>query len=205
MTSLKGRPKVRGRSQGDQLSAARRCWRAQFLRCRSVGNVTTNLSCFSETDHLIIDFGKNTYEHRIEFGFDCVPAQFVREVVSSLLVEKNAFASVSKDVSTGDSLTVLTKGTGSEDAPFHQLKFARDKVILWCGWHTPYEHWQKWRSELLPDILAGLAKMPNEFVSAFVSQGISSVPFQRLKRAEVVPELEPIRQLYRRFLPPDLL
>src|SRR5207244_1828789 len=99
----------------------------------------------------------------------------------------------------------LTKGTGSEDAPFHQLKFARDKVILWCGWHTPYEHWQKWRSELLPDILAGLAKMPNEFVSAFVSQGISSVPFQRLKRAEVVPELEPIRQLYRRFLPPDLL
>ena len=150
-----------------------------------------------------VDFNKNTFQYEITFKFDCVSVDILRSAIDDLVLKRRLYASVSKDAATNQ--TILSKGNGTKDDPFLQLKFARDRIDLWAGFHVPYEAWQQWRQSMLTEVARFLTPIRLEFVSSLTEQIVLVVPQEKLKAEKEIPELQPILAFSRRFVPEHLL
>ena len=151
----------------------------------------------------IIDFGRNTYQHEIGFKFDCISPELVRDVVREMLVSKKQFSTVAKEGSTNQ--TYLTRGEGTESSPLFQVRIGSDKIVLWAGWYVPFEKWQEWRNAILLQLTRYVEPVPIEVVGALTSQYVFLVPSENLKQGDSIPELQPIREFYKRFIPRELI
>jgi hypothetical protein len=151
----------------------------------------------------VIDFGKNNYQCEIDFKFDCISPETVKQIVENLHISKRRFSAVSKDAAANQ--TILTQGTGNSDSPFFQVKIGPDKIIVWTGWHTPYEKWQQWRTSVFADLQMLTQGIPTKLVLACISRVIFTVPADKVNHVDQIPELGPVRSFYARFVPEELL
>lgn len=148
----------------------------------------------------IIDFGKNTYQYEIDFKFDCISPATIRRIVEALYISKNRFSAVSKDATTNQ--TVLTQGQGTPEFPVFELRIRGDKILLWTGWYVSYEKWQQWRSSIFEELQLLVS---SEMILACKSQYVFLIPGDKLKRGDEIPELAPVRAIYARGVPEELL
>jgi hypothetical protein len=149
----------------------------------------------------VIDFGKNTFQCEITFKFDCLSPDFFVNVAQSMQPPTPWHFGKDQQYSL-----IVTTGDGSETVPFFQVKFASDKIAMWCGWHVSYDSWKQWRTEVIANLTALSSNFPSQFVSHFVTQASITVPLARLKRAPGdLPELKPIFDFYRRYVPEPFL
>jgi len=150
----------------------------------------------------VLDFGSNNYQYQISFKFDCLSPDLIRGWVEDFLVGKRRFGNATKEVAT--NLTALTGGDGTANAPFFQMKAGPDRIILWVGWHYPYEQWQAWRTLLLSEVSVRLQTMPRELILNLSSQYSIGIPADKLKPNDQIPELEPALAFFRQFIPKEL-
>ena len=150
----------------------------------------------------VLDFGSNNYQYQIGFKFDCLSPDLIRSWVEVFLVGNMLFGNATKVA--GTNLTALTGGDGTANAPFCQMKAGADRIILWVGWHYPYEKWQAWRASLLSEVSVRLQTMPRELILNLSSQYSIGIPADKLKPNDQIPELEPVLAFFRRFIPKEL-
>jgi hypothetical protein len=151
----------------------------------------------------MFDFGKNTYQYEVGFKFDCISTQMVTDITLNTVPVGKHFGSVSKDPATNH--TVLSTGEGSEASPLFQLRLGSDKIILWGGWHVPLPIFQDWCGKLLVELAQYLRGIPVSFIGTLTTQYNFAVPSDRMIPAVNIPEVEPIRKFYLRFIPQELL
>lgn len=151
----------------------------------------------------IIDFGKNTYQYGIQFKFDCIQLDITTHLVEDFLIKKRHFSNVSKDANTNQ--TILARGDGTQKEPFYNLRVGKDVVILWAGWHVPYDKWIHWRNSISSEVTELFQKIPIEFIATLSSQSSFVIPENNFKRWEEVPALNGLFAFYKRFLPEDIL
>jgi hypothetical protein len=150
----------------------------------------------------VFDFQKNTYQFEINFRLDCLSTNTILGVVEHL-IKRKVFSSVLKG--EAGSQAVLRVGEGVEKSPYFQLTVGRGVILLSAGWYVSYERWQKWRNDMLTEVTAFLKDIPTEMVGVLTSQAALTVPNERVKDIDEIPELEPVLALYRRFVPRELL
>lgn len=148
-----------------------------------------------------VDFGKNIFQFEIGFKIDCISPDTIRAAGEHFVLKKKAFTSFGKDPQTSQSN--LTKGTGTEPDPIHQIRFSADKINMWVGWYTSYEEWQMLRNESIRE-LATLVTVPLGIIAYLGSQATMTIPNKNLKRVEEVSELESLVAFHRRYIPKEL-
>jgi len=151
----------------------------------------------------LIDFGGNTYQYRIDFKLETLSTGELRDLAKQLIVDKAVFEAVQEDEDTGD--TIFARGTGTREAPIYQLRTDYASVVLWTGWFVSYEDWQQWRTARLKDVAALLHSVPIDFVKRLSSQYAFLIPPDKVRAGKEVADLEPVRALYKRFVPEPLL
>ncbi len=151
----------------------------------------------------LIDFGGNTYQYRIDFRLETLSTRDVRDLAKQLVVDKAVFESVHEDEDTGD--IIFARGAGTKEAPVYQLRTDYTSVVLWTGWFVSYENWQQWRTERLKEVAAHLDNVPLQLVTSLSSQYAFLIPPDKVREGKDVPDFEPVRSLYRRFVPEPLL
>ncbi len=150
----------------------------------------------------MFDFAKNTHQCGLTFKFDALDVGTIRAIVDHLYLGKRLFETVGKV--EGGSNVALTRGDGSEKAPYYQLRFAANEIVLWTGWYVSYREWRAWRDNILDEIGAPLKVIQSELIGSMSSQALVVLPTDRLKEPSDVSELKPILELFRRFVPPEL-
>jgi hypothetical protein len=151
----------------------------------------------------VIDFGGNTYQYRIDFKLDTLSTEDVKDLAKLLVVDKAVFEAIQEDEDTGD--TVFARGAGTKEAPIYQLRTDYESVVLWTGWFVSYEDWQQWRTARLMEVAAQLRNVPTQLVKSLSSQYVFLIPPDRVREGKEVADFEPVRALYRRFVPEPLL
>ena len=151
----------------------------------------------------LIDFGGNTYQYRIDFKLETLSTGDVRDLAKQLVVDKAVFEGVQEDEDTGD--IIFVRGAGTKEAPIHQLRTDYASVVLWTGWFVSYEDWQQWRTARLTEVAAHLHNVPIQLVKSLSSQYAFLIPPDRVRDGKEVADFEPVRALYRRFVPESLM
>jgi hypothetical protein len=151
----------------------------------------------------IFYFGKNTQQCGLTFKFACLGPETITKLVQHFLLKHRTFETALKG-ETEDQV-ILSKGSGSTEDPYYQLRMSASEILLWAGWNVSYEAWQSWRDRVLSELFLLLENVPTEYFLAVTSQLASVVPPEKFRDIEKVPELEPLRSFFIRFIPKDLL
>lgn len=150
----------------------------------------------------IVDFGKNTYQHQIDFRFDCLTGDVTRRLVEHFLVRSKRFQSVSKPSGQGE--TLLATGSGKPDSPIFQLKLSPSQAILWGGWYTHFDTWTDSSKSVLSE-LSELLEIPVQFANSLTSSLTVLVPRNQLKPPSEMPDYAFLRKKLSEFLPDEFL
>ena len=151
----------------------------------------------------VFDFGKNTYQYEIDFKFDCISTECVKQIVENLHISKKLFSAVSKEA--GTNYTQLTEGQGTPQSPVFQVKIGLDRIVIWAGWHVSYEKWQQKRASIIDALQILIEQIPVEMVLTCVSQSAFVIPAANLIRGDQIRELAPVLAFYARGVPQELL
>jgi hypothetical protein len=151
----------------------------------------------------IFDFEKNTNQCGLVFKFDLLGADTIRNLVEHFLQKQKLFTSVGKV--EGTPHVVLTKGDGTKQSPYFQLRIASNEVALWTGWYVSHREWREWRDAILSEIGPLFKNISSEFVLTVSSQSLIAVPLGRFKNPAEVSELEALRAFFGRFVPPEFI
>ena len=152
-------------------------------------------------DLKIADFGKNTFQHQVDFKFECLDRRSILQIASRLVVQHKRFELVAKDQATGQ--TFLTHGSGTKDSPYFRLRMGPNQVILWGGWYIPFDEWQQWTISLLPQVTPFLEAIPIEFVGDLLSQAVVLAPTEALKPTRGLADFEELLRFYGAFVPDE--
>jgi len=151
----------------------------------------------------VFDFGGNTYQYRIDFTLETLSTADVRDLAKHLVIDKAVFETIQEDEDSGD--TIFARGAGTREAPIYQLRTDYASVVLWTGWFVSYEDWQQWRTARLTEVAAQLHDVPIQLVKTLSSQYAFLIPPGKGREGKDVADFEPIRALWRRFVPEPLL
>lgn len=145
----------------------------------------------------VVDFGKNVFQSEIAFKFDCLsPDSFLR--VADYFLQKNSGWYVGKDPQTGHSL--ITRGTGTPEHPFLQIKLLAHSVTFWVGWHVPYDSWFRWIDKTIGEMADLSSNLPPSFVAHLATQAVIGIPDDKIKKITDIPEFQPLYSFARRYL-----
>lgn len=150
----------------------------------------------------VIDFGKNTYQSEIILKFDCISPDFILLVARSFASRTPGWL-FGKDPQTGQSLVYI--GDGSPKNPFFQIRLSADKIAVWAGWYVSYGTWTEWRGNILKELLSQSGNFPSYFVAQLVTHASVAVPADKGKRGVEAPELAPLIQFIRKYIPEDYM
>ena len=148
----------------------------------------------------ILDFGENSYQSDLAFRFDCLSTRAITDFVLMLTTKNDIFTSVARTDAQGQ--VELSRGNGTASNPYFQLRLSAGGLVLWGGWHLPFEEWQKWRKLFLDDVAELLEGLPPAMVERVSNYYNVRVTSQQIKG---VSELPAVRDLGARFLPEELL
>ncbi len=117
-------------------------------------------------------------------------------------LEQKRFSTVTKG--DGNYQVQLRQGLGTETAPLYQVAIGAEGIELWAGWHVSFATWVDWRDQVLTEMLTYLT-LSVPLVNSISSQFTISVPLERLRKIEEIPELGLLNAFYQRFIPEEFL
>jgi len=154
----------------------------------------------------VIDFEINTHQFGVDFRFDCISDETVSELVEFFLVRHSTFSIVDRDHT--ESETILTKGNGTEAAPFFQVRLRGSRFAASARPHVATEEWRHFRNQVTRDffsVVTNRRRLPVQYVLDIFAETNFGLPLSKLKPTDEVQELKPVTDFCRGFTPPELL